>query len=279
MTGRLRHWPIVRHPNGVLGSLLLGGILVMAIAGALYTPYDPLILSYEDRLASPSLDHWLGTDQFGRDTYSRLVTAAGTSLLVSILTVLLALSGGGLIGAISGYAGGWLDRITMTVIDALMAFPAILLALGIMAVIGPERYGVVVALGLAYMPNVVRIVRGIVLSVREKEYVEASIAMGNSQFYTVIVHVAPACVSAMTVIGTVIFGGALLSESALSFLGLGVPPPAPSWGGLLSDATLYMEAAPWLSIFPGLAISITLIGINMLGDALRDHFDPRMKQL
>jgi len=279
MESRFRDWPIVAHPNGAIGSLLLAGIVVMAIAGALYTPYDPLLLSYEDRLAPPSPEHWLGTDQFGRDTYSRLVTAAGTSLLVSILTVLLALSGGGLIGAISGYAGGWLDRITMTVIDALMAFPAILLALGIMAVIGPERYGVVVALGLAYMPNVVRIVRGIVLSVREKEYVEASIAMGNSQLYTVIVHVTPACISAMTVIGTVIFGGALLSESALSFLGLGVPPPAPSWGGLLSDSTLYMDAAPWLSIFPGLAISITLLGINMLGDALRDYFDPRMKQL
>jgi peptide/nickel transport system permease protein len=115
--------------------------------------------------------------------------------------------------------------------------------------------------------------------VREKEFVEASIAMGNSQLYTIIVHVTPACTSALTVIGTAIFGGALLSESALSFLGLGVPPPAPTWGGLLSDATLYMDAAPWLSIFPGLAISLTLLGINMFGDALRDHFDPRMSQL
>lgn len=279
MPAAIRRPRIFNRPNGVIGVSLLTVVVLMAIVGAVDTPYDPLVLSYEDRLSAPSGKHWLGTDQFGRDTYSRLVTAAGTSLNVSALTVLLALLGGALIGAVSGYIGGWLDRLTMTVIDALMAFPGILLALGIMAVIGPKRYGVVVALGVAYMPNVVRLVRGIVLSVREKEFVEASTAMGNSRLYTVVVHVLPACVSGLTVIGTAIFGGALLSESALSFLGLGVPPPAPTWGGLLSDATLYMDAAPWLSIFPGVAISITLLGINMFGDALRDYFDPRMSQL
>lgn len=273
-----RAW-LLRRPNAVVGLALLSLIVVMAVAGAIHTPYDPLILSFDDRLAAPSAAHWLGTDQFGRDTFSRLISAAGTSLVVSAFTVLFAVFGGTCIGAVSGYFGGWLDRITMTVIDALMAFPGILLALGIMAVIGPERYGVVLALGLAYMPNVVRIVRGVVLSVREKEYVEASLALGNSKLYTVIVHVTPACISAVTVIGTAIFGGALLSESALSFLGLGVPPPAPTWGGLLADATLYMDVAPWLSVFPGLAISITLLGINMFGDALRDRFDPRMRQL
>lgn len=275
----MKGWKILSRPNGAIGLILVSGVIAVAIIGALHTPYDPLVLSYESRLAPPSMTHWLGTDQFGRDTYSRVVSAAGTSLLVSSLTVLLALLGGSLVGAISGYAGGWIDRVTMTIIDAFMAFPGVLLALAIMAIIGPERYGVVLALGLAYMPNVVRIVRGIVLSIREKEYIEASIAMGNSEFYTVIVHVAPACISAMTVIATVIFGAALLAESALSFLGLGVPPPAPTWGGLLADATLYMNTAPWLSIFPGLAISITLLGVNMLGDALRDQFDPRMSRL
>lgn len=275
----MKGWKILSRPNGAIGLILVSGVIAVAIIGALHTPYDPLVLSYESRLAPPSTTHWLGTDQFGRDTYSRVVSAAGTSLLVSSLTVLLALLGGSLVGAISGYAGGWIDRVTMTIIDAFMAFPGVLLALAIMAIIGPERYGVVLALGLAYMPNVVRIVRGIVLSIREKEYIEASIAMGNSEFYTVIVHVAPACISAMTVIATVIFGAALLAESALSFLGLGVPPPAPTWGGLLADATLYMNTAPWLSIFPGLAISITLLGVNMLGDALRDQFDPRMSRL
>ena len=270
---------MMRRPNGLLGISLLGLIIILAVIGWLATPYDPLMLSYEDRLAPPSASHWLGTDQFGRDMFSRLVAAAGTSLVVSLLTVTLALVGGTLIGSVSGYLGGWVDRIAMTVNDALMAFPGILLALGIMAVIGPRRYGVVVALGLAYMPNVVRIVRGVVLSVREKEYVEASRALGNSEWYTVLAHVVPGCISALTVIGTAIFGGALLSESALSFLGLGVPPPAPTWGGLLADSTLYMDRAPWLSIFPGLAISVTLLGMNLFGDALRDRFDPRMSRL
>ncbi len=268
-----------RRPNGVIGLSLLALIIIMALIGAWATPYDPLALNFQDRLVGPSASHWLGTDQFGRDNFSRLVAAAGTSLVVSLLTALLALVAGTIIGAISGYLGGWTDRILMTINDAFMAFPGILLALAIMAVIGPQRYGVVVALGFAYMPNVVRIVRGVVLSVREKEYVEASRALGNSELYTVLTHVVPGCTSALTVIGTSIFGGALLSESALSFLGLGVPPPAPTWGGLLADATLYMETAPWLSIFPGLAISITLLGVNLFGDALRDRFDPRMNRL
>lgn len=270
---------LARRPNALVGLVLLCIVLGLALVGAVATPHDPMVLSYDARLQPPSAVHWLGTDQFGRDTFSRIARAAGTSLTVSLLTAMLALIGGLLVGALSGYLGGWVDRVTMTVVDAIMAFPGILLALAIMAVIGPQRYGVVLALGIAYTPNVVRIVRGIVLSVREKEYIEASRAMGNSEFYTVISHVIPACISAMTVIGTAIFGGALLSESALSFLGLGVPPPAPTLGGLLADATLYMDVAPWLSVFPGLAISVTLLGINLFGDALRDKFDPRMHKL
>lgn len=270
---------LLRRPNALIGLTLLGFVTLLALIGAVAAPYDPLVLSFEDRLVPPSTDHWLGTDQFGRDSFSRVAAAAGTSLIVSALTVVFAVGAGTLLGAITGYTGGWFDRVTMTIVDAFMAFPGILLALGIMAVIGPQRYGVVLALGLAYLPNVVRIVRGVVLSVREKEYIEASRAAGNSGLYTIVSHVVPACISPVTVIGTAIFGGALLTESALSFLGLGVPPPAPTWGGLLSDATLYMNVAPWLSVFPGLAISITLLGVNLFGDALRDRFDPRMRQL
>lgn len=277
MDGRLAR--ALGRPNALVGLGLLAIVLSLALSGTFATPYDPLVLNYDDRLQPPSAAHWLGTDQFGRDSFSRMARAAGASLVVSLFTVVLALGAGMLVGALSGYLGGWTDRLTMTIVDAIMAFPGILLALGIMAVIGPQRYGVVLALGIAYTPNVVRIVRGIVLSVREKEYIEASRAMGNSELYTVVRHVMPACISAMTVIGTAIFGGALLSESALSFLGLGVPPPAPTLGGLLADATLYMDVAPWLSIFPGLAISITLLGVNLFGDALRDRFDPRMHRL
>ncbi len=270
---------IFRSFNGLVGASLIVMVLCLAILGAFYTPYDPLELNFTSRLQPPSTFHLLGTDQFGRDVFSRVVSATGTTVMISTLTVLLAIPLGTLIGAISGYLGGRLDRIVMIVMDALLAFPGLLLALGIMAVIGPNKYGVVLALGIAYLPGVVRVIRGTVLSIKEKEYVEASIAMGNRDFYTIIRHVIPNCISPITVIGTALFGGALLSESALSFLGLGVPPPAPTWGGMLADGRQYMESAPWLSIFPGIAISLALLGINLFGDALRDKFDPRMNQL
>lgn len=273
-----KHW-IIRRPNALIGTLLLGVVVVMAVVGVIGTSYDPLALSYEDRMQPPSWKHWLGTDQFGRDGLARLMAAASTSLMVSFLTVALALSLGSVVGIVSGFLGGRVDRFTMMVVDAFMAFPGILLALSIMAIIGPQQYGVVLALGLAYAPNVVRVARGTVLSLKQKEFIEASRALGNSEFYTMLVHIAPNCISPLTVIATSIFGGALMSESALSFLGLGVPPPAPTFGGLLSDARLFMESAPWLSIFPGIAISVALLGINLFGDALRDKFDPRMNQL
>ncbi|WP_417455645.1 ABC transporter permease [Kordiimonas sp.] len=273
-----RHW-ILRRPNALIGTVLLATVVVMAIIGIVGTSFDPLALSYEDRMQPPSWKHWLGTDQFGRDGFARLMAAASTSLMVSFLTVAFALSLGSVVGIISGFLGGRVDRFTMMIVDAFMAFPGILLALSIMAIIGPQQYGVVLALGLAYAPNVVRVARGTVLSLKQKEFIEASRALGNSELYTMLVHVAPNCISPLTVIATSIFGGALMSESALSFLGLGVPPPAPTFGGLLSDARLFMESAPWLSIFPGIAISVALLGINLFGDALRDKFDPRMNQL
>jgi peptide/nickel transport system permease protein len=259
-----------------LGELLLGIVLLTALVGVFYTPYDPLVLEYTTRLAPPSAEHILGTDQFGRDVLSRTMAAAGTSVTVSFFTVFVAVLLGVLLGSLSGYVGGWLDRFVVLVLDAFMAFPGILLALAIMAAIGPHKFGIILALGLAYMPNVARIVRSTVFSVREKEFVEASVALGNSEWYTITRHVIPQCISPLTVIATAIFGGAILSESALSFLGLGVPPPHPTWGGMLADARQYMSIAPWLSIFPGVAITIALLGVNLFGDALRDRFDPRV---
>ena len=262
--------------NGAVGAALVGVAALAAIAGQVATPDDPIALDFAARLAPPSLDHWLGTDQFGRDVFSRLLSAASVSMTVSLLTVALAMAIGTTIGAVSGYFGGWLDRIVMTVVDAFMALPGLLLALGLMAAIGPSKWGVILALGLAYAPSVTRVVRGIALSLREKEYVEASRAMGNGQLYTILRHVVPNCVGPLTVLATAFFALAILAESALSFLGLGVPPPYPSWGGMLADARSYFTFAPWLAIFPGLAISATLLGINLLGDGLRDRFDPRM---
>ena len=268
-----------RRPNAIVGGLLLLVMIGAAIVGVLYTPYDPVANDLAMRLKPPSPAHWLGTDEWGRDVLSRLLFGAGVSMAISSFTVLAAVAVGTLLGCAAGYFGGWFERIAMALLDALLAFPSLIMALGMMAVFGPSRTGVIAALTLAYMPSVARVVRGSVLSVREKEYVEASRVMGNSEPFTMLRHVLPNCVAPIIVLATALFGWALLAESALSFLGLGVPPPASSWGGMLSDSRNYVAQAPWLALVPGISISVTLLGINLFGDALRDQFDPRMKNL
>ena len=275
---RRRPW-FLRRLNGIAGTVLLAIVLLAASFGVLWTPYDPVAVDVRDRFAAPSLSHWMGTDDFGRDVLSRVLAGARTSVVVSLSTVFLAVLFGTLIGALAGFFGRWLDRIVMMLTDALLAFPGLLLALSIMAISGPSGWGIVIALGLSYMPNVIRLVRGTVLSVREKEFAEASRALGNSPIYTLFRHVLPNCLAPLIVLSTMMFGSAILAESALSFLGLGVPPPAPTWGGMLSEARAYFVQAPWLAIFPGLCISIALLGVNLFGDALRDRLDPRMRRL
>jgi peptide/nickel transport system permease protein len=247
----------------------------MALTSALWTPYPPLALNLRQRLQPPSTQFLLGTDEFGRDVLSRLMAGAGTSLLVAVCTVLVAMLLGVLIGLLAGFVRGWVDRVLMVLNDALLAFPGILLALGVMVVVGANRWGIVLALGLAYAPTAARVVRGTVLSLREKEFVEASHVIGNSAARTLFAHVLPNCAAPLLVLATSMFGWVILSESALSFLGLGVPPPAPTWGNMLSSARPYLETATWLGLAPGLCIAVTLLGVNLLGDALRDHFDPR----
>ena len=265
--------------NSAIGLALLAVFFAAALLGALYTPHDPVTPDIVNRLQPPSAAHWFGTDQFGRDVLSRVLVGASASFVISAASVVAAITAGVLVGAAVGFFGGWPDRISMAIMDALMAFPSLLLALALIAVIGPSKYGVVAALACAYTPAVVRVVRGTVLSLREKEFVEASHALGNAPLYTLVRHVIPNCIGPVTVIATSLFATALLSESALSFLGLGVPPPAPTWGGMLADAKQFLSSATWLALFPGLAISFVLLGINMAGDALRDRFDPRMSSL
>ena len=267
------------RPNAIVGSSLLLLMIAAALLGNIYTPYDPIIIDLNSRLAAPSALHWLGTDEWGRDVLSRLLFGAGVSVTISLCTAVCAVAGGALVGATSGFLGGWTDRIVMAILNALQAFPSLIMALGMIAVFGPSRYGVVAALSLAYLPSVARIVRSSVLSLREKEYIEASRVMGNSELFTMLRHVLPNCAAPIIVLATALFGWALLAESSLSFLGLGVPPPASSWGGMLSDSRNYFAQAPWLAIVPGISISMSLLGINLFGDALRDHFDPRMKNL
>lgn len=263
--------------NAWIGGALVGAVALTAFVSAFWTPSNPLGLNLRHRLQAPSAQFLLGTDEFGRDVLSRIMAGAGTSMLVAGLTVLLALALGVVVGLVAGYVRGWTDRVLMVANDALLAFPGILLALGVMVVIGANQWGIVLALGLAYAPTAVRVVRGTVLSLREKEYIEASRVIGNSDARTIFVHILPNCVAPLVVLATSMFGWVILAESALSFLGLGVPPPAPTWGNMLSSGRPYIESASWLGIAPGACIAMTLLGINLLGDALRDWLDPRME--
>jgi peptide/nickel transport system permease protein len=204
------------------------------------------------------------------------MAGAATSGLVAVFTVACAVLLGTAIGALAGFVRGWSDRVLMAMNDALLAFPGVLLGMTVMVVLGPSRFGIVIALTLAYAPSVVRVVRGTVLSLREKDYVEASRMIGNSEWVTMWRHVLPNCVTPVAVLASSMFGWVLLSESALSFLGLGVAPPQPTWGNMLSGARSYMQTAIWLGVVPGLCIAVTLLGINLLGDAVRDRLDPRM---
>lgn len=263
--------------NALTGLGLLTLVLLMAIGGTVISPYDAVEADFLNRFAMPSPAHPFGTDEYGRDVFTRVATGAFISLRVALAAVTVAIITGVMIGGITGFFGGWLDRILMVFIDSLIAFPGLLLVLGIMAALGPTEFGVVFALGVAYTPSITRIVRGTVLSLREKEFVEASKLIGNSDFVTLFRHILPNCITPIIVVSTSIFSAAMLSETALSFLGLGVPPPAPSWGSMLADSRNYLGLNPWMGIFPGVAITLTLLAVNLIGDALRDHLDPRMR--
>ncbi|WP_088141010.1 ABC transporter permease [Achromobacter xylosoxidans] len=263
--------------NAAIGGVIIAIVVGAALIGAVWTPRDPLGISFASRLKPPSAQFWLGTDEFGRDVLSRLMVGASTSVWISLLTVSFSILLGTAIGVLTGFVRGWTDRIIMAFNNALLAFPGLLLALGLLAVVGANKYGIILALGLAYTPSVTRIVRGTVLSLREKEFIESSRVLGNSELYTMFRHVLPNCVAPLTVLATSMFGWVILAESALSFLGLGVPPPAPTWGNMLASARPFMAQATYLSIFPGICISLTLLGINLLGDAVRDRLDPRMR--
>ena len=263
--------------NALIGGIIIAAIVIIALLAAFWTPHDPLRINFMARMKAPGGAYLLGTDEFGRDVLSRLMAGTLSSVWISTLTVLLAVIAGTTLGVVTGYVRGWTDRIIMAFNNALLAFPGLLLALGLLAVVGANKYGIILALGLAYTPSVTSIVRGTVLSLREREFIESSRVLGNGELYTMLHHVLPNCIAPLTVLATSMFGWVILAESALSFLGLGVPPPAPTWGNMLASARPFLDQATYLSIFPGLCISIALLGINLLGDAVRDRFDPRMR--
>jgi peptide/nickel transport system permease protein len=266
-----------RRANAAIGSSLIGALAFITLFATLWTPYNPVGINLRARLQAPSLVHWFGTDEFGRDVLSRAMAGATASASVALATVAIAIIVGAAIGLVCGYLRGPTDRIVMTLNDALLAFPGILLALAVLVVLGAGRTALILALSVAYIPSTARLVRGAALSLREREFVEASRMMGNSQIYTMLRHVLPNCLAPLIVLVTSMLGWVLLAESALSFLGLGAPPPAPTWGNMLASSRPYMQSAAWLEIAPGLCIAFTLLGFNLLGDALRDRLDPRLR--
>jgi peptide/nickel transport system permease protein len=261
---------------------LIGAVIMVAIGAlALLAPLvasDPARIDVAARLIRPSPGHWFGTDDVGRDVLSRVVYGARLSLLVGSAVVALSFVLGVSSGVVAGYYRA-LDNVVMRVMDGLMAFPAIILAIALMASLGPSVTNVIVAIGIVYAPRVARVVRGSVLVIRETSYVEAGRALGASDVWLIGRHILPNCLSPVIVQGSFVFAAAVLTEAALSFLGVGVPPYVPSWGNILSEGRLYLQQAPWLVLYPGAAIMLTILGLNLFGDGLRDLLDPKIRGL
>jgi len=265
-----------RNRLAVTGFSLILVILAAALLAGQLSPYDPRMMTVTDRLKAPSGSHWMGTDNFGRDIFSRILYGARLSLQVGLAVMLYTTAAGIVFGMLSGYFRR-LDNAIMRVMDAMMAFPAILLAIAIMAVLGAKTVNVVIALSIVYAPRTVRIVRASVLAIKELDYIEAVRAQAAGHLRILFRHVLPNALSPLVVQATFTFAYAVLAEASLSFVGAGTPPTTPSWGNILSEGRVYMQAAPWITIFPGLAIAATVLGLNLAGDGLRDVLDPRMK--
>ena len=256
------------------GLIIVIVVVVMAVAGPLVSPFDPAAQELSLRLVGPTASHWFGLDELGRDVLARVLSGARISLLVGLIVVGVSSTVGTLMGAVAGYFGGVIDEIISRVIDVLMAFPGLLLAIAIVAVLGPSLVNVVLALTIIGWVSYARLVRGQALRVRELEYVSAARASGAGTQRILLHHVIPAVLPAVAVQATLGMGGAIVSEAALSFLGLGVQPPTPSWGTMLSYGRAHLLDAPHVTIFPGLAIAVLVLGFNFLGDGLRDRIDP-----
>jgi peptide/nickel transport system permease protein len=269
---------LLNNRAATIGLAIVGVYLLLAI-GADWLPLrSPVQIVAANRMAGPSWTTPLGADTFGRDLLSRIVFGARLSLQVSALSVALALIGGSFLGLVAGYAGGWLDQVIMRTMDVLFAFPAILLALGVVAALGPSPNNVVIAIGLVYTPIFARVVRGPVLALKEREFVEAARALGARASRIIARHVLPNLLSVLIVQTSIALSWAVLTEASLSFLGLSAQPPAPSWGVMLNEGRQNLELAPHMAIFPGLAIMLAVLGFNLLGDGLRDVLDPRLRR-
>jgi len=266
-----------RQRSALVGTFIIFLLVVFAIFGPLLAPYDPIDQNFREQLLPPGRTHLLGTDEFGRDTLSRLLYGSRTALMVGILTNSIGLSLGVALGLIAGYGGRWVGVLIMRFIDIMLAFPYLLLAMMVVAVLGPSLTNAMIAIGVVYMPQYARLVRASVLSVKETDYVMAARAVGASPIRIAFLHVLRNCIAPIIVMATLAVGWAIVETAGLSFLGLGAQPPRPEWGAMLSRGRTYMLSAYWLAVCPGVAIFVTVVGFNLLGDGLRDALDPYMR--
>ena len=275
--GRLPLWRrLLQHRSFMIGAILFTIVVVTALLADWIAPHLPNQTNFRYRLGEPNETYWLGTDRSGRDVLSRVIHGGRVSLRIGLMVVLVTAFFGTIIGSIAGYYRA-LDNVLMRLMDGLMAFPAILLAVAIAAALGPSELNAAIALSVAYTPRTSRIVRASVLVVREMEYVEAARAIGAGNLRILLQHVLPNSLTPLVVQMTFVFALAILAEAVLSFIGVGPPPPTPTFGNIIADGRNYIQEAPWISLFPGVAIAMCVLGLNLLGDGLRDALDPRMK--
>ena len=268
---------LIRSPFGAAGLALFGTLLLTALFAPLIATHDPIALVPRDALQGPSSAHLFGTDDLGRDVFSRVIWGSRLAVRLGVLSVLIAASGGIVLGLLAGYYGRWVDNLISRMLEVVLAFPGILFAIAIVAILGPSLDNLIVALGLFGWPGYARLVRGSVLSAKQREYVEAARAMGATGTRIMTRHLLPNVVAPVIILSATRFGGALLAGSGLSFIGLGVPIPQPEWGAIMATGREYLDAAWWVFAFPGGIIFFAVLGVNLLGDGLRDVLDPRLR--
>lgn len=270
MAGRL-----IANRLAVVGAVIIFLMVAGALVAPLLSPHDPIEMNLTDRRLPPSRQHFFGTDEFGRDVFTRILYGGRISLRVGVVAVSIGMIAGSLIGLLAGYYGRWFDMVSQRVIDVMLAFPDLILALALVAVLGPSLTNVMIAIGISSIPVYARVMRGQVLTLREQEYVEAARTAGSGHMRLIFRHILPNAISPLIVIATLGIAGAILAGAALSFIGMGAQPPSPEWGAMLARGRDFLRNEWWIATFPGIFIAMTVLGFNLLGDGLRDAFDSR----
>ncbi len=267
-----------RNPTAVAGFIILSSLVFMALFANILAPYDPIHISLSHRLTPPEMAHWFGTDEMGRDILSRILFGARISLKIGFIVICIAGGLGSIIGAVSGYYGGWIDNLLMRLMDVILSCPSLVLAMALAAALGPSLNNAIMAVSFVMIPKFARLVRGDALAVKEMQFIAAARASGAKNWWIIVHHILPNCLSSVIVLATLTLGDTILIAASLSFIGLGAQPPLPEWGAMISVGRKFLMDQWWYATFPGLFILITVVGFNILGDALRDIMDPRIRR-